>query len=63
MGDETMDALEASFETQPVQSVVARPLLAGGGAASEAGFGAFLRSGASVEMKAFTAVSGDAGGY
>ncbi|PMZ18032.1 phage major capsid protein, partial [Pseudomonas sp. FW306-02-F08-AA] len=40
-----------------------RPLLAGAREPGGAGFDSFLRSGASVEMKAFTAVSGDAGGY
>ena len=63
MTDVTMDALEASFETQEMTGVVARPLLAGGRAPSGAAFEGFLRSGASVEMKAFTGVSGDSGGY
>ncbi|WP_033967312.1 phage major capsid protein [Sphingomonas sp. Ant H11] len=40
-----------------------RALLAGAREPGGAAFDSFLRSGASVEMKAFTAVSGDAGGY
>jgi len=64
MTDHTMDALEASFETQALGGPVVRPMLAGGGGASAGGgFEGFLRSGASVEMKAFTGVTGDAGGY
>ena len=39
-----------------------RPVLAGASAPSNR-FGAFVRSGATVEMKAFTGVTGDAGGY
>ena len=42
-------------------AAVARPVLAG--AAPQNGFGAFVRSGATVEMKAFTGVTGDAGGW
>jgi HK97 family phage major capsid protein len=43
-------------------AVVARPMLAG---AREpvGGFAGFVRSGATIEMKAFTGVTGDAGGY
>ena len=63
MTDHTMDALEASFETQDLGGVVTRPVLAGSGPAASAGFGGFLRSGASVELKAFTGLTGDAGGY
>jgi HK97 family phage major capsid protein len=43
-------------------AVVARPVLAGASAPSN-GFGAFVRSGATLEMKAFTGVTGDAGGF
>ncbi len=43
-------------------AAVARPVLAGASAPGH-GFGAFVRSGATVEMKAFTGVTGDAGGY
>ena len=63
MTDHTMDALEASFETQALGGPVVRPMLAGGGGATSGGFEGFLRSGASVEMKAFIGVTGDAGGY
>ena len=38
-------------------------MLAGGRQTGSAAFDGFLRSGASVEMKAFTGVSGDSGGY
>lgn len=63
MGDMTVDALEASFEGEGTVGVVARPLLASSREPGGAAFDSFLRSGVSVEMKAFTAVSGDAGGY
>jgi HK97 family phage major capsid protein len=43
-------------------AAVMRPVLAGASAPAN-GFGAFVRSGATVEMKAFTGVTGDAGGY
>jgi len=42
--------------------VVARPVLEGGRAATGA-FEGYVRSGATLELKAFTGVSGDAGGY
>jgi HK97 family phage major capsid protein len=42
--------------------VMARPVL-DGARASEGAFAGFVRTGATVEMKAFTGVSGDAGGY
>ena len=57
------------METIIDTAAVARPVLAGavqraGGAAdSFSGFGGFVRSGTTMEMKAFTGVSGDAGGY
>ncbi len=43
--------------------VVARPVLEGASAVGDAAFAGFVRSGAVVEMKAFSGVSGDAGGY
>ncbi len=63
MTDQTMDALEASFDTREMGGVVTRPVLAGGAATAGPGFSAFLRSGAAVELKAFTGLTGDAGGY
>lgn len=42
-------------------SVMDRPMLEG--AAPSGAFAGFVRSGATIEMKAFTGVSGDAGGY
>ena len=43
---------------------VARPVLAGAAPAGRnTGFTAYIRSGATLEMKAFTGVTGDAGGY
>ena len=44
--------------------VMARPVLAGARTmARDAGFDGFVRTGATVETKAFTGISGDAGGY
>ena len=44
--------------------VVERPALDGARAErGDAGFGQFVRTGAALEMKAFTGVTGDAGGY
>ena len=43
--------------------VVARPVLEGASAGGDAAFGSFVRSGAVVEMKAFSGLTGDAGGY
>lgn len=43
-------------------AVVARPVLAGA-SPPDNGFAGFVRSGATLEMKAFTGVTGDAGGY
>lgn len=43
--------------------VVDRPALDGARATRDAGFAGFVRTGATLEMKAFTGVSGDAGGY
>ncbi|WP_443027055.1 phage major capsid protein [Sphingomonas sp. GB1N7] len=59
-----MDTLEASFAGVNLGSGGGvRPLLEGARAAGEGAFGGFLRSGASVEMKSFTGLTGDAGGY
>lgn len=63
MTDVTMDALEASFEHVEMPGAVMRPVLSGAREPGGAAFETFLRSGTSVEMKAFTGVSGDAGGY
>jgi HK97 family phage major capsid protein len=61
---DTHDALEASFAAQDIDlAPVQRPLLGGARAPAGAAFEGFLRSGASIEMKAFTGVTGDAGGY
>lgn len=57
------DPLEASFEGMTMGGAVARPLLMGAREPSGAAFEGFLRSGASLELKSFTGVSGDAGGY
>lgn len=43
--------------------VVDRPALDGARVQQDEGFAGFVRTGATVEMKAFTGVSGDAGGY
>ncbi|HEU4959882.1 MAG TPA: phage major capsid protein [Sphingomonas sp.] len=59
---EVRDTLEASFERVEMAAPVARPVLSGGSEVSGA-FGSFLRSGASIEMKAFSGASGDSGGY
>jgi len=67
MSDVTMDALEASFGAHEMTGAITRPILAGGrehpGRSGGAAFEGFLRSGASVEMKAFTGVTGDSGGF
>jgi len=57
------DALETTFSGVEMGGAVTRPLLSGARAGAGAAFGGFLRSGASVEMKSFTGVSGDSGGY
>ena len=46
-----------------MNEVMARPVLEGARAMTESAFGTFVRSGATVELKAFTGVTGDAGGY
>jgi HK97 family phage major capsid protein len=43
--------------------VVARPVLEGARTVGNAAFDGFVRSGATIEMKAFTGVTGDAGGF
>ncbi|MBI0476098.1 phage major capsid protein [Sphingomonas sp. MA1305] len=43
--------------------VVERPALDGARAERGEAFAGFVRTGATLEMKAFTGVSGDAGGY
>ena len=43
--------------------VMVRPALEGAGRQGFDAFGSFVRSGLAVEMKAFTGVTGDAGGY
>ncbi len=57
------DTLDASFEGVTLGGAVVRPLLEGARAAGSGAFGGFLRSGAVVEMKSFTGLTGDAGGY
>ena len=57
------DALEASFSGVDMSGPVARPMLSGAEAPGSAAFAGFLRSGTALEMKSFTGVSGDAGGY
>ena len=61
--NEVTDTLEASFAAVEMPALVARPQLEGARAPSGVAFEGFLRSGASIEMKTFTGVSGDAGGY
>lgn len=58
------DALEASFEAvQSAPAPVERPVLSGAREPEGAAFAGFLRTGSTVEMKSFTGVTGDAGGY
>lgn len=57
------DALEASFSGVELGGAVSRPLLSGAREPVGAAFEGFLRSGAGVELKSFTGVSGDSGGY
>lgn len=45
------------------ETMVARPVLDGARAAKDVAFDGYVRSGAAIEMKAFTGVSGDQGGY
>ncbi len=46
-----------------MSEVMARPVLSGAAAVKDAGFGGFVRTGAVIETKAFTGVTGDSGGY
>jgi len=57
------DVLEASFDAIEMAQPVLRPMLQGARDPSGAVFEGFLRSGASLELKAFTGASGDAGGF
>ncbi|RZF60754.1 phage major capsid protein [Sphingomonas populi] len=58
------DALETSFSGMEMGGAVVRPLLSGArDSGRAAAFMEFLRSGTSVEMKSFTGVTGDSGGY
>ena len=45
------------------EAVMARPVLAGAREMKDVGFDGFVRTGATLETKAFTGVTGDAGGY
>ena len=59
---DVIETLEASFErVEGVRGV--RPMLAGGDPVADAGFGGFLRTGATVEVKSFTGVTPGDGGY
>lgn len=59
------DALEASFAgVEGAGTPAARPMLAGAAARpGGAAFEGFVRSGATLEMKAFTGTTGESGGY
>ena len=59
------DTLDASFDVVTMPATVTRPMIAGAGARGPGGaaFENFLRAGASIEMKAFSGLTGDAGGY
>jgi len=46
-----------------MSDVMVRPVLEGGRPLGNAAFDSYVRSGATVEMKAFTGVTGDAGGF
>lgn len=63
MTDVIQDMLDASFDRLDMSGATARPILSGARAPSGAGFEAFLRAGTNLEMKAFTGVTGDAGGF
>ncbi|QBM77388.1 phage major capsid protein [Sphingomonas sp. AAP5] len=58
---DTHDALD-SFAAQEMEAMQ-RPLLERAGAPGEGAFAGFVRSGATLEIKALSSVSGDAGGY
>jgi len=58
------DGLDTSFEAVTLAPAgVTRPVLSGGRDRGDPGFGAFLRSGATAEVKSFSGATGDAGGY
>ncbi|WP_448658910.1 phage major capsid protein [Sphingomonas sp. CJ99] len=58
------DAMVASLDAVEASGVVTgRPMLAGGGAVRDAGFGAFLRSGSTAEVKAMSGTGGAEGGF
>lgn len=58
------DTLDASFDqVEMAAAPVARPMLASAPEPVSAAFEGYVRSGASQEMKSFTSLSGDAGGY
>ncbi|MBY0582431.1 MAG: phage major capsid protein [Sphingomonas sp.] len=57
------DTLDASFADVDMAPAVDRPVLSGAAPQSGAAFAGFLRSGSTVEMKSFTGVTGDTGGY
>ena len=46
-----------------MSNLTARPVLSGAAKVRHSGFGGFVRTGAMLETKAFTGVTGDAGGY
>jgi len=46
-----------------MSDVIERPALSGARVVKDAGFDGFVRTGNTVELKAFTGVTGDAGGY
>lgn len=58
---DTQDALD-SFAAQDM-GAMQRPLLEGARAPVDSAFQGFVRSGATIELKALSGVSGDAGGY
>ncbi len=56
--------MDTGFEQGEIAGVVARPVLEGARAQGDkAAFAGFVRSGATIEMKAFTGMTGDAGGF
>lgn len=63
MTDGNDGALEASFEAVTMTGAIERPVLAGAIEPGGAAFENYMRSGAAIEMKAFTGLTGDSGGY
>ena len=57
------DAFEASFAAHQMPGTASRPMLAGARTPGGAAFEGFLRAGTAIELKSFTGVTGDAGGY